>query len=83
MYTEGRYAEVAEALRADVEAHPEYGLLFFNLACCESQIGQRTEALDHLRTAIERSEEFRDYARTDADLDPIRDEPAFRNLVST
>ena len=81
MYAEGRYAEVADALRADVEAHPEYGMLFFNLACCESQIGQRAAALDHLRTAIERSEEFRDYARTDEDLDPIRHEPAFKSLV--
>jgi tetratricopeptide (TPR) repeat protein len=81
MYAEGRYAEVADALRADVEAHPEYGLLFFNLACCESRIGQRTEALDHLRRAIELSEEFRDNARTDADLDAIRDEPGFRDLV--
>jgi tetratricopeptide (TPR) repeat protein len=81
MYAEGRYAEVADALRADVEAHPEYGMLFFNLACCESQIGKRTEALDHLRHAIELSEEFRDYARTDADLDPIRDEPGFRDLL--
>jgi hypothetical protein len=83
MYADGRYAEVADALRTTVEAHPEYGMLFFNLACCESQLGKRTEALDHLRSAIERSDEFRNYARNDADLDPIRDEPAFRDIVST
>jgi hypothetical protein len=81
MYGAGRYAEVADALRSTVEAHPEYGMLFFNLACCESLTGKRTEALMHLRRAIELSEEFRDNARTDEDLDAIRDEPGFRELV--
>jgi hypothetical protein len=28
------------------------------------------------------SEEFRDAAKDDSDLDPIRDEPAFRQLIS-
>jgi tetratricopeptide (TPR) repeat protein len=81
MYDAGRYTEVADALRNAVEAHPEYGMLFFNLACCESMTGNRTEALDHLRRAIELAEEFRDDARSDADLDAIRDEPGFRELM--
>jgi tetratricopeptide (TPR) repeat protein len=81
MYGAGRYAEVADALRSTVEAHPEYGMLSFNLACCESLTGKRTEALMHLRRAIELSEEFRDNARIDEDLDAIRDEPGFRELV--
>jgi hypothetical protein len=56
--------------------------LFYNLACCESLSGRTTDALDHLRHAIERSEELRDSARHDSDLDPIRDEPAFKHLIS-
>ena len=81
MYEAGRYAEVAEALRTIVATHPEYGMLFFNLACCESLTGQRTEALEHLRRAIELAEEFRENARTDSDLDAIRAEPAFEDIV--
>jgi hypothetical protein len=65
-----------------VEAAPQYPMLFFNLACCESLCGRPSDALDHLRHAIEMSEEFRDSARDDSDLDPIRDEPAFKQLVS-
>ena len=57
-------------------------MLFYNLACCESLSGRKTEALDHLRHAIEMSEEFRDSAADDWDLDPIRDEPAFAQLIS-
>jgi tetratricopeptide (TPR) repeat protein len=81
MYAAGRYAEVADYLRTTVQAYPQYGLLFFNLACCESQIGKRSEALGHLRRAIELAEEFREYAKTDADLDPIRDDPGFVDLI--
>jgi hypothetical protein len=56
-------------------------MLFFNLACCESLSGRTSGALDHLRRAIEMSEEFRDSAKDDSDLDPIRDEPAFKQLI--
>lgn len=58
-------------------------MLFFNLACSESQCGRTSEALDHLRQAIEMSEEFRDSAKDDPDLDPIRDEPGFRRLIGS
>jgi hypothetical protein len=83
MYYAGRYAEVADELRAAVEAHPQYGMLFFNLACCEGLTGKTTEALVHLRRAIDLSEEFREDAKSDSDLDPIRDEPGFRDLLSS
>jgi hypothetical protein len=82
MYGAARYAEVADELRTVVEAHPQYGMLFYNLACCESLTGKPTEALVHLQRAIELSEEFREDAESDSDFDPIRDEPVFRNLMS-
>ena len=81
LYEAGEYAEVADRLGALVAAAPQYPMLFFNLACCESQCGRTSDALDHLRHAIEMSEEFRDSAKDDSDLDPIRDEPAFRQLI--
>jgi hypothetical protein len=82
LYGSGEYAEVADRLRVLVEAHPQYGLLFYNLACCESLTGRTTDALDHLRRAIDMSDEFRGHAKSDSDLDPIRDQPAFRQLIS-
>jgi hypothetical protein len=56
-------------------------MLFFNLACCESRCGRTRDALDHLRQAVAMSEEFRQSAREDSDLDPIRDEPGFARLI--
>jgi tetratricopeptide (TPR) repeat protein len=80
-YAAGGYAEVADRLGALVEANPQYPMLFFNLACCESLSGQTADALEHLRRAVQMSEEFRHSAKTDSDLDPIRDEPAFKQLI--
>ena len=82
LYEAGEYTEVADRLRVLVEAHPQYALLFYNLACCESLAGRTTDAIDHLRRSIEMSERFRAYAKDDSDFDPIRDERAFRELIS-
>lgn len=81
-YFAGEYAEVADRLSAVVAASPQYPMLFFNLACCESRCGRTGDALEHLRQAIEMSEEFRASAKADSDLDPIRDEPAFKQLIN-
>ena len=82
LYERGEYAEVADRLRDVVDAHPQYPLLFYNLACCESMIGRTTDAIDHLRRAIEMSERFRPLAQEDSDFDPIRDDPTFQKLTT-
>jgi hypothetical protein len=64
-----------------LEDHPEYGDLFYNVACCESLAGRTADALEHLGRAIDLSEPFRALAKNDSDLDPIRDEPAFAELI--
>ena len=81
LYEAGEYAEAADRGRQLVEAHPEYANLFYNLACCEALAGRTTDAIDHLRRSIELSERFRAYAKEDSDFDPIRDEPAFKDLI--
>ncbi len=82
LYEAGEYGEVADRGRMLIEAHPEYAALFYNLACCESLAGRTADALDHLRHAIEMSDRFRAYAKDDSDFDPIRDEPAFKEIAS-
>jgi hypothetical protein len=81
LYEAGENADVADRLREVVEAHPHYPLLFYNLACCESLSGRTTDAVEHLGRAISMSEQFRSYAKDDSDFDPIRDEPAFEELI--
>ena len=82
LYEAGDYAEVADRLAALVAANPQYPMLFYNLACCESLSGRTSDALVHLQRAIEMSEEFRGSAKDDSDMDPIRKETAFKQLIS-
>jgi len=81
LYQTGEHAEAADRGRVLVEAHPQYAELFYNLACCESLAGRTSDAVDHVRRAINMSERFRAYAKDDSDFDPIRDEPAFKELI--
>jgi tetratricopeptide (TPR) repeat protein len=83
LYEAGEYAEVIARGRQMIEAHPSSGLLFYNVACCESLTGQTADALEHLRRGIELSEQLRDFAKNDSDLDAIRDEPAFKELIDS
>jgi tetratricopeptide (TPR) repeat protein len=80
-YEAGDYDGVVERGRELIEANPQYPLLFYNLACCESLSGRTADAIEHLRHAAERSEQLREYAKSDSDFDPIREEPAFKELI--
>jgi tetratricopeptide (TPR) repeat protein len=82
LYESGRYEELARRLRELTTANPQYPMLMYNLACCESMSGRTTEAIEHLRQAIDDQEKFRVDARHDSDLDPIRHDPAFEALVT-
>jgi tetratricopeptide (TPR) repeat protein len=83
VYREGKYAEAADRGQALVEAHPEYPLLAYNLACCEALAGRTEDAIAHLRRAIEGGDLARRLAAEDSDFDSIRDEPAFKDLVGS
>ncbi len=83
LYQSGRYAEAAERGRELLAAHPEYPVVPYNLACCESLAGRTDAAIEHLRLAIDRPEPFRSLAAEDSDFDPIREEPAFKELVGS
>ena len=80
LYQAGDYEAVIAQGRELIESSP-YGLPLYNLACCEALAGRKTDAIEHLRVAIDRRENLREFAKGDSDLDAIRDEPAFKELV--
>jgi hypothetical protein len=82
LYGEGRYAEAADAGSELLDAHPEFPMLAYNLACCESLAGRTDAAVAHLRSAAERSEKLRDLAGKDSDFDPIRERPEFQAIFA-
>ena len=81
LYVEGKYAEAADQAREPIEAHPQYAGAYYNLACCEALAGRTSDAIGHLRQAIERSERMREFAKGDSDLDSLHGEPAYQELV--
>jgi hypothetical protein len=81
LYDAGEYAEAADRGRAVLRANPEYAGVAYNVACVESLAGRKDDAIEHLKMAVERSEQLRQLATTDTDFDPIREEPGFKELV--
>jgi hypothetical protein len=82
LYDAGKYAEAADKGRKLIDDWPDQGFLYYNVACCESLAGQTDGAIEHLRRAIEIWEGCREMAGQDSDFDPIRNQPAFQELMS-
>jgi tetratricopeptide (TPR) repeat protein len=82
LYEAGNHAEAADRGRELLADDPPYADLFYNVACCESLAGQADQAIAHLRRAIELSERTRSFLEGDSDLDPIREDPAFKELLA-
>jgi mannose-6-phosphate isomerase-like protein (cupin superfamily) len=82
LFQAGEYEQLIERGREAIEAHPEYAVPMYNLACAESLAGRKEDAIEHLRQALERQDSLRSLAADDSDLDAIRDEPAFKALMS-
>jgi hypothetical protein len=81
LYEAGDYAAAADLGRSLLEQHPGQGRLAYNVACCESMAGRSEDAIAHLRLAIDAHGDLRTLAAEDPDLEPIRGEPGFRELV--
>lgn len=80
-WRKGDYGKAVEILRSVVEEHPGAGIVLYNLACVEVLAGEPDTALEHLRSAIQVEERFREFARTDEDFAAVRDRPEFEELV--
>jgi tetratricopeptide (TPR) repeat protein len=71
------YDRALEVVQEGLERHPDNGSLLYNVACFEALAGRRKDALAHLRRAFELEPKAREWAQSDSDLDPIRDDPEY------
>ena len=77
----GRYAEGLQVDRRLVQLRPGDALAHYNLACSYALLKRPEQALKTLRRAVELGyRDFR-YMREDRDLDTIRHDPRFRQLL--
>jgi mannose-6-phosphate isomerase-like protein (cupin superfamily) len=81
LYEAGRFDEAADRSRELAEANPGLPMLPYMLACCELRAGRPAEAIEQLRAALV-TPRMRVIAGKDPTLDPIRGEPAFRELLA-
>ena len=77
----GRYAEGLQVDRRLVQLRPTDALAHYNLACSYALLKRPDQCLKTLRRAVELGyRDFR-YMREDRDLDAIRHDPRFRQLL--
>lgn len=77
----GLFAQGLQIDRRLVQLRPNDPLAHYNLACSYSLLNRREQALKTLRRAVELGyRDFR-YIREDHDLDAIRHDPRFRQLL--
>ena len=79
-YEAGDYEAVIDRARETLEAS-DYATPLYNLACCEAMTGHKEDGDRTPRLAFERRPSLREVAKQDTDLDSLRGEPAFRELL--
>jgi quercetin dioxygenase-like cupin family protein len=71
------------AMREALDREPEAWQGQFNAACFEALAGETDAALEYLQRAVELDrQEVRRYAPEDSDLDSIRDDPRYTELLA-
>src|SRR5690242_6330108 len=74
----GRYDEAISHLLLVRDEDPDNDHALYMLAVAHAQRGELAEAVAHVERAIAMNPENRALARTDPDLDPLRDDESFR-----
>ena len=80
LYQAGDYEGAAALLREAVEREPDPGT-YYNLACMEALAGNTDEAFEAL-THVAGEPRLRELAADDSDLESLRDDPRFTELLS-
>lgn len=78
-----RYADLIATLSLAVEIRPDNAQAFFALARAQSLAGQKRDAIESLKKAVEKGFNSPEELRTNPDLEPIRNEKAFTQLIES
>jgi adenylate cyclase len=77
----GRPEEAKRLVTEALDRYEDRSVLLYNLACAEALLGETDGALEHLREAIAGEPKAAEWAREDADLASLRDDPRFAELL--
>jgi tetratricopeptide (TPR) repeat protein len=77
-----QFEDAESELREVGAPAPQLGAATYNLACARVNQGRQHDAIDLLRKAFEMRPQLRDLAPTDVDLEPLRGDPRFQELLT-
>jgi tetratricopeptide (TPR) repeat protein len=75
--------EAKQLVTAALDRFEDRAALLYNLACAESRLGEIDAAFGHLEQALDVRASLSDLARDDTDLDALRSDARFDQLVGT
>jgi tetratricopeptide (TPR) repeat protein len=78
----GDHRGAAEVIRAALERNPDNPPVLYNLACAESLAGDTEAAIHHLTRAVAGDARCAEWAKDDADFDPLRGDPRFASAIA-
>jgi tetratricopeptide (TPR) repeat protein len=78
---DAEYDEALKLFDRALQASPKDEKIHYVMASTLALKGDRREALNHLKQAVELNEINRIYARNDPDFEPLRDDETFQNLI--
>lgn len=74
--------EHAAMLQEQLDDSPGWqASVHYNLACYYSITGERSKAIQSLETAFKLSPDLIAWSKNDSEIDPIRDDPGYMNLI--
>lgn len=82
LFTEGKYNEALPHMEKTARLAPDYGEVFYDLACIRLAVGAREGALAALKRAVELNPKLTTQAAKDSDLDGLRGDPTFEAMIA-
>jgi Flp pilus assembly protein TadD len=64
------------------ETPMEHGMVLYNLACFVCLTGDNDTALDYLQQSFEKDDRIKDWAKSDSDLDELRSDSRFIEMMN-
>ena len=81
MFGDGRIEEARDILLAARGRYGDGESIDYNLACCEARLGDTEKAFEYLEAGLRERPDLVKLAQDDSDLDALRGDPRFEELV--
>lgn len=76
-----KYDDAIAEFTKCIELDPKDAVVYYNLGCVYARKGEKTKAIECLNKAVDNGDRDLKYWETDHDLDSIRDEPGYKEVV--